>query len=382
MNLMDTSRELFSRPTDEHLGSFLEAKHFADTVKRECRPVKVSMDDVKFRAHNGAQDGTPHYRIVIGSEEAMPSHFLGSRLVSYTGFSADSLSRLSADTAARALQEGWDYTVAHMDRDKEVPTVEFLLRDSDQGTVARCVVSDQYSRLWDADILDHVDRWLLPVGYVPAVPTMNQHIAKTNEDGTLKPALFIGDRSSHFFFYSDREGGDDGLGGLRTGIVINNSEVGHRSFDWKTFTFREMCGNFIIWDASQVAGRRVIHKTKSITGGLREFRQVTQGLSNKVSPLLYDAMSKSQHMPFVTGKNDHERREKSIERLRNAGLTKENAERSLIAAQLPENIGKDDPWSVFSVAQGVSWVGKNQSMGDQLLEMGALSGRLLAKAGV
>src|SRR5262249_16799483 len=69
----------------------------------------------------------------------------------------------------------------------------------------------------------------------PAMPTVNTDEKGTNLLGNTKPALFRSDRDSFAFFYGDKAPGDDGLGGMRKGIVVYNSEVGAKSFGFSTF---------------------------------------------------------------------------------------------------------------------------------------------------
>jgi len=94
------------------------------------------------------------------------------------------------------------------------------------GIHLRAITSDRYERVWDADVLEEVDRWLLGSGFVPAVPTINTDDYGTNAQGNNKPALFRSDRDLFAFFYSDKDPGDDGFGGLRKGVMVFNSEVG------------------------------------------------------------------------------------------------------------------------------------------------------------
>ena len=98
------------------------------------------------------------------------------------------------------------------------------------STSLRAITSDRYERVWDADVLEEVNRWLLGSGFIPAVPTINTDEFGTNVMGNTKPALFRSDRDMFSFFYSDKDPGDDGFGGLRKGVFVFNSEVGYKSF--------------------------------------------------------------------------------------------------------------------------------------------------------
>jgi len=103
------------------------------------------------------------------------------------------------------------------------------------------VTGDRSERVWDADVLEEVNRRLLGSCFIPARPTINTDEVGTNVMGNAKPALFRSDRDMFSFFYSDRDPGDDGFGGLCKGVMVFNSEVGYKSFGFSTFDFREMC---------------------------------------------------------------------------------------------------------------------------------------------
>lgn len=112
------------------------------------------------------------------------------------------------------------------------------------GIRLRAITSDRYERVWDADVLEEVDRWLLGSGFIPAVPTIHTDQFGTNLMGNTKPALFRSDRDCFCFFYSDKDPGDDGFGGLRKGVMVFNSEVGAKSFGFSSSYFRDMCANY------------------------------------------------------------------------------------------------------------------------------------------
>src|SRR5690606_4567040 len=139
----------------------------------------------------------------------------------------------------------------------------------------------------------------LPDGrFVPAVPTINTDALGTNIRGNTKPALFRSDRDSFCFFYSEKRPDDDGLGGMRKGIFVHNSEVGSKAFGFGSFYFREMCSNFLIWDATQVKRRRAIHKG-SLTNVWKDFKLELIEARGEVEPLAMEAFCRASETPFV-----------------------------------------------------------------------------------
>ena len=199
------------------------------------------------------------------------------QLGGYAGVPASVLERLTPATAARALNETWD---------RQAGPVQVLTEGGEGGATLRAVTGPGYTRLWDADVLGEAARWLVPAGWVPAFPTIN-HGGK--DEGDRERALWRSDRDSFAFLMSDGGGGggvpqDDGLGGLRRGVFLGNSEVGARSFVWGTFLFRDVCANFLIWDPSQVEIRRRRHTS----GVLRVAHDVRRWMREQVPGVLVD----------------------------------------------------------------------------------------------
>ena len=184
------------------------------------------------------------------------------------------LERLRPETAARVLNETWPRDGAE-GLESRAFLVEGARMEPGAGPAMeptlRAVVSPSYRRVWDADLLGEASRWLLPSGWTPAYPERN---TSGTPEGERERALWRSDRDSFAFFMSERraEGGDDGLGGMRRGLFIGNSEVGARSLVWGSFWFREVCANFLIWDARDAQVRRRRH-TAGIVGEVADLRR-------------------------------------------------------------------------------------------------------------
>lgn len=368
--------ELAKRPADEHFGSFPEALHYTQTVRDQSSEHTAKAAAVEFEP--GTEPGVLFTVGLPGLRGLRPTAYFGETLANALQTTTTFLAGLKPATLATALRESW----ARL----HTPEKEllFLTRPCvEGGREIRCMTTARYGRIWDADLLEDVERWLLGSRYVAAIPTINTSYAKKNQDGTLKPALFAGDRSSHFFFYTDQKPKDD-LGGLRRGFLLSNSEIGARSLRWSTFYFRDLCANFIIWNASAVEQRKVRHMSDAILEARRDLFRTMQQLGDEVEPLVYDTISRAQHEPFVPeGGGASNRRERAVKRLRDGfRLTKERAEAAIFAAAMPENQAKDNPWSVFSVAQGVTYIAKREERADDMVELASVGGRILQLAGI
>lgn len=221
--------ELFRRPPEEQFGSFEELRIAAAEQRKRCREVECRERQVLF-----SESGTVH----LGDHAVQPTHYSLGQLAAMARVPMGLLERLKPETRASVLNQTF-----HRGRKHKSGLAE--------ENSLRCINSDRYERVWDDELYEVLDRWLVPSGFIPAVPTMGG-------GGDQKPALFRSDRDSFAFFYST-EDPRDSFGGLRKGVVVFNSEVGAKALGYSTFIFREVCGNFLIWGAEGVVEMRKRH---------------------------------------------------------------------------------------------------------------------------
>jgi hypothetical protein len=117
----------------------------------------------------------------------------------------------------------------------------------------RSLMSDAYSRFWNQEVVERL-LGLQDMGWEPAMPT----IRKTTND---QPALFAGDRDMFAFLCNNnaRIGEPGNPDGLKRGVIVENSEVGGSALKLSRFLFRDVCGNFIVWGASQLIQLNLRH---------------------------------------------------------------------------------------------------------------------------
>ncbi len=344
-------RELFSRPEEEHFESFDALRCDVDAQKRRCTTLEAKDTAILF----GDDGRTVHF----GDRTLRLTHYSLAQLAGMARVPMPVLERLDGETCARVLNRCFPrnrrYRAALVDGDR-----------------LRAVTSDRYERVWDADVYEEIDRWLLPRGFVPARPTINSDAQGTNILGNTKPALFRSDRDSFSFFYGDKEPGDDGFGGLRKGVVVYNSEVGAKSFGFSTFYFREMCSNFLVWDATGVSTRRARH-TSAVRDVVREFREELQEVGAVLTTRELDAFEAARTTRFVPeGPNE---REQTVRRLvTEFRLAEADALEVADLVRAPENPGEFTVWGVLS---GITSAAKGAAYADERLGRSTLAGRLL-----
>jgi hypothetical protein len=343
--------QLFGRPPEDHFGSFGDLRDASDAQKRRCTTIDARDDHILFSEDGG--------QVHFGDATVRLTHYSLGQLAAMAKVPMLVLERLDGDTRAKVMNRCFP-------RNRRYRTA---LVD---GERLRCVTSDRYERVWDADVYEQVDRWLLPNGFVPAMPTINTDAQGTNVLGNTKPALFRSDRDAFAFFYGDRSAGDDGFGGLRKGMVVFNSEVGAKSFGFSTFYFREMCSNFLVWDATGVRARRARH-TGAVVGMVREFREDLQRIGAVLTTRELDVFERARTTRFVPeGPGE---REQAVQRLiREFRMPEADALEVVDLVRAPENPGE---YTVWGVVNGITTASKALTFASDRADMGALAGSIL-----
>jgi hypothetical protein len=177
-----------------------------------------------------------------------------SQLCRMAGVSKDTINRLSATTASKALQE-------------TLPSAEKPLQLLTTGSLIRSVHGVAYTRLWNAELLDVVrDN---AAGFEPP------QAAITGGTG-----LYCGEQDM-FCFLIDPTGWAEIDGeAFAPGFFLWNSEVGRRSLGIQTFWFQKICQNHIVWDAVEVVEFSRKH-TANVREGLTEIRRIIDTLVEK-----------------------------------------------------------------------------------------------------
>lgn len=358
--LRGASRQLLTRPPDEQF-YLADLRQVASRERAESTERALSPRAVLF----GPSEVSAFPLIDVGDGVVRRcTRYAAEQVARACGTSVEFLARLKPETGARALNEAFD---------RDQTDRKALI--SPEGTL-RAFTSKAYERLWDAEILDAVDRWVLPLGWIPAVPTFRSRDGQ-NAKGNDKPALFRGDRDSFMFFYSPQTG-QDGLGGFRRGFLLGNSEVGARSFYFDTFQFRDVCGNFLIWGASDVRRHRAVHR-KGVRDLFREFNLMLRDYSQRQDAEFLRRMEAAARENFGATP------EKRVQRLtRGAGLSEKTAEAVLSAARLPENAGPHDAElgpSTFAVINGATWQAHQEAHAEDRVEWARVGQRILATVG-
>lgn len=353
MTVLDIAqRELFTRPPEDHFPDFPTLRTAAFEQKRRCETLDAR-DTTIYLQDDGAT-------VAFGSTRLRLTHYSLAQIAAMARVPMPLLERLDVETRVRVLNQTlprhYRYRTALAD-----------------GARLRCITSDRYERVWDFDLLAEVERWLLPCGFVPAKPTINTDARGSNVMGNDKPALFRSDRDSFFFFYGARDPGDDGFGGLRKGIVVFNSEVGAKSFGFSTFYFRDMCSNFLIWDATGQTTRRARH-TSAVKDVVRDFREELIRVGPELTTAELDAFERARTTRFVPEGPGEDQR--AVERLtKEFRMPEADALEAVSLVRAPENPGA---FTVWGMVNGITSAAKGPQYSDGRVALAMSAGSLLA----
>jgi hypothetical protein len=340
--LTQAKENLFRRPAEEHFASFQELRDNAAKQRSRCREMEARDLAILF-----GESGDVYF----GDNAVRPTAYSFGQLAAVARVPTQVLERLEVPTRASVMNQCFERSR------------RFRIGLCD-GNQLRAVTSDRYERVWDEELYQRIDRWLLPSGFIPAVPTAGGPNIKND-----KPALFRSDRDSFAFFYSEKTPNDP-YGGLRKGVVVFNSEVGAKSLGYATFLFRDVCANFMIWGVGQyreMAARHVSTVREVFAGFDRELRKI----SNELTPDEMRVIERAAAQPFVAGYDPEAAQDRLAGEFKVAG--KYVAE-IVDAALRPENPGE---LTVWGVANGITSVAKDLPYAADRVELSRVAGELL-----
>ena len=240
MELFKANRQWATRPADERFSSLQSlydaTKHYADSAKErtDVRVDTLRVENVEGDVELLGRGGIP----------AKLTHWAFGQLCARIGAPASYLRELPATLAAQNLNHG----LAQRVLDAKDATVNLLFH-LNGGYILRALTSDRYERIWNHEVAERLLD-LQSQGWEPAMPDIRADI---DPEGP-RPSLYASDHDLFAFIrHTERTVSEPGNpDGLQRGLIAENSEVGASKIRLTRFLYREMCGNHIIWGASDV----------------------------------------------------------------------------------------------------------------------------------
>jgi len=269
MELFKASNQWATRPADERFWNLEEMTQKCLEYAQDSVQSTVRYGDLRAEARDGDL-----FLIGKQSTPARLTHYSMGQLSARVKAPAGYLRTLPATLAAQNLNRG-------LARQRDPDDQAKLLLHKNGGLLARCLTGEKYRRIWNWEIGRQLlalkeQGWRTP----PARPVHDDPRARpaTQEDigpaehlGTFSvkvgdmigPAgIYASDRDVFVFLVNDSAALRNPLDSatpLARGVFVWNSEVGDKSFGIMSFLYDHVCGNHIVWGASQVKEFRIKH---------------------------------------------------------------------------------------------------------------------------
>ena len=366
MELFHANKQWSTRPPDERFPSlqslYSTCKGYAD--------IAVEREDVPYSTlRTEAIDGD----VVLVGKGNVPSSLtnwsfgqLCSRVGAPAGFIRELPATLACQVVNNRLKDKYPAVSACQPSDDKAS----LLFHKNGSIVCRSITSDKYSRIWNHEVAERLMD-LETRGWSPATPTFRQF-------GDNAPSLYASDHDmfammmmpNTFIQQPVRTAKDQAP--LYRGLIYSNSEVGAGSLTAMSFFFNQMCGNHIIWGASQVIELNLRH-----VGSIRERMQHWDVAIRKYA----DSSMQDDAQRLATAVNTRiaGTKEDLLDVLfgKRLSLSRKAIEASYDAA-LPEQDG--DPLTVWGFVQGATRYSQTLKYTDDRVRVDKAAAKVLSMA--
>jgi len=332
MEIFKANQQWSTRPPDERFPS-LKALYDA-TKAYASTAAEAEVPFATLRAE--AQDG----EIVLVGKENTPAQLTNwsfGQLAARAQAPAEYLSKLPATLAVQNLNHGLK------NRGEGTAEKANLLLHMNGRMLCRALTTDTYERIWNYEVAERL-LGLEAQGWQPAMPDFN----KSGDDF---PALYASDRDMFAFIrlqnQTIQQPTDGSLPPMYKGLIYWNSEVGDRKIGCMKFLYNGMCGNHIIWGASDVAEFSARH-VGNVRSNFHQFEVQIRRYANESTSDL-EATIAAAHQKVIAST-----KEGVLDYLfgkRTIGLTRKAIEASYDAV-VPEQDG--DPKTVWGIVQGLT----------------------------
>lgn len=246
MELFHASAQWANRPDDERFGSI---KALYDATKAYAQVAKTAT--VPYHTLHVEPSGTD---LVLVGKAGTPARFTNwafTQLASKVQSPASFLRQLPAPMACDVLNHRLR-TVRAADKDGDDDNAQLLFH-CNGSLLVRAFTSERYERIWNWEIAERLLQMEDSGSYEVAKPDIRVI------DNRLP--LYASDHDMFAFLRSTAKviAEPGRTEPLYRGFIVSNSEVGAATLKVMKFLYREMCGNHIIWGASNVVEMSLRH---------------------------------------------------------------------------------------------------------------------------
>ncbi len=357
MELFRAHYQWANRPNDERFASVadMRAQCFEYAEHAAVAPAKWN----ELRVEAVGED----LRLIGKSNiPATVSHWAMGQLSERAGAPARYIRTLSSTLAAQNI----NYGLSNRSDDRDA---QLLFHRNNGDLLLRAATGKVYERVWNYEVCDHLLA-LEDAGWKPAMPDPRYIISGDSTSNT--PDLYASDHDMFaFLIASDRMIDDGSEGGLSRGLIVDNSEVGGGSLGLMSFLYRYMCGNHIVWGASEVVDVRIPH-VGNIRDKLAETQLIVQQYMD--SSASDDEARILKARTYVIAKTRAEVIDELFRQLRVKGLTRKSLEAGYDAVD--EDVD-GDPTTQWGIVNGLTRASQATPYADQRLQLDRAAGHVM-----
>lgn len=360
MELLKANRQWSQRPPDERFRSLDELYRVTKAYAEQAAEKDVPFASLRVEARSDDVE-------LVGRANvpAKLTHWAFGQLCQRVGAPASYLRELPATLACQNLNHGLAQQVGE--------PVARLMFHNNGGLLLRAFTSDRYARIWNHEVAERLVG-LVAQGWEPAVPDTSFGVVGTpTPEQVESPALYASDHDM-FAFIRNRAAivQESGNGdGLQRGVIVENSEVGASALKLTRFLYRVMCGNHIIWGASDMTEISIRHvgnarrRWNVYAAAIKQYADESASEEEaRIASAKYKliAATKEEVLDALFGK-------------RSVGLSRKTLEAGYDAV-VPDQDG--DPNSVWGFAQGLTRYSQTVPYADERTVIDRAAGRILA----
>lgn len=242
--LMKANREWESRPADQRFGSlqamFDKAKGYRDTAA----VANIHVKDLRVE-----RSGEQLLLTGPAGNPAALNNLSFTQLSARAGAPAGYLKTLPAHLVVENLNTSLGQRAQRASEDEKDDRLQLLFGRNGSLNL-RAITGEDYSRIWNADVVARLQGLEAAGPWQPAPEAF---------DGSR--GLYLGERDMFAFMVDNERRIFESLpgGGLSRGFFCWNSETGDKSIGVMTFFYEYVCGNHRVWGASGIKEMRVAH---------------------------------------------------------------------------------------------------------------------------
>lgn len=393
-NLTEAHYQWANRPSDERFWTLQEMAKRIGGWKNKSEERVVDTKQFEVITENGDL-------LLMGGglEKSKFTNWSFSQLCTSIKTPSAFVSTLPAKLATDVINHGLEHRRKTKKDDDDNNNGMVLIRNpGNELQKIAALTSTGYSRIWNADVVERLtvleqQGWRVP----PARPTSindprsrpateadilhhnkNMGGAGIHVGDMIAPAgLYASDRDMFVFMVTENviDPGDGGEG-INRGFFVKNSEVGDCSFDVTTFGYDGVCGNHIVWGATNVIEVSLVHRGKANERWIEDMSKSLREYANQSGEV--ERRNIQAAMQFLLGGSKKEVID-TVFNKKSLGITKMQAEEAYDLAMMESDLRKNRfaPQSVWGMVCGLTRLSQQMGFANKRTDLDAAAGKLM-----